>query len=496
MADLNSGAERGQVRQAMITGVRWLATVRLIAQVSSWIITFIVVRLLTPTDYGLQAMVTVIFTLLLLLSQSGFDRAIARVKDFGDLELRQMLGLSLLLNTLLMLIVWSMAPGIATYYSEPQVTPLLRVLSVAFVLHVLSRIPLGLVYRRLDYRRHAISGLIGTVSTSISTLILALMGFGVWALILGQVISPLASALYLQLTTRWLVMPQLRFDRVWQIARYAWTMSLSFFVWTVAMRLDVFIGGRALPAAELGFYAVAIHLCGLPLAKILPLANEVLYPAYAKLQSDADAVSGYFRKSLSSLSLLLFPAFLGLAAIAEWAVPIILGANWRGVEHIILIVALAMPFRVVTSMCNPMLHASGQAGVTLHTGVFSALFIGFAVYIGAQWGTPGLAVATLVAAPVVMVVVVWQTQQVSGMSMIALAKTVGPPLAISAVMAIIVHQLGRAISGTLPDWLLVTIQVATGIIIYVILSALITRKAFLATVGIFHTVLKSRKTTG
>ncbi|MDH3588820.1 MAG: oligosaccharide flippase family protein [Gammaproteobacteria bacterium] len=473
----------------MISGVRWLAAARMIAQASNWIITFIVIRLLTPTDYGLQAMVAVIYTLVMLLSQSGYDRAIARHDEFGTIELRQIFGFSLALNTAVMVLIWIGAPLVADYYHEPAVIPLLNVLAVGLVLNVFKTIPIGLVWRKLDYRSHAIAGLVGTVSAGISTLALAILGFGVWALIAGMLVSPVLSAIYLQIATGWMVMPSLSPSRVGSLIKYAFTMSLGFFVWMVATRLDIFIGATQLSAAQIGLYAVAIQLCALPLAKIVPLANEILYPAYARLQDDSVAVTAYFQKSVASLCLILFPGFLGLAAVSEWVVPVILGSQWAGAERVMAIVALAMPFRVVTSMCNPMLQATGNARIMLWTGAFAGVFIAVLILFGLRWGVIGLAAATLAAEPVVMSVVVWQTRDNSGLSLRTLATTIGPSLAISVVMAIIVYQLGRKMSDLMPDVAVLGIQVVAGIIIYFVLAAVFSRQTFFSTLSIIRASL-------
>lgn len=476
----------------MITGVRWLAMARLLAQTSSWVITFIVIRLLSPTDYGLQAMVSVVYTLLLLITSSGFDRAIARQKTFGDAELRQMLGFSLLLNTLLLAAVWAAAPLVATYYQEPAVIPVLRALSFGFLLNVFSKIPIGLAWRNLDYRTHALAKLSGTITASLATLLLALLGAGVWALIIGMLVGPAISALYLQFRTRWLVLPDFTFNRAASAIRYAWTISLGFFVWMLSSRLDILLGGRQLDAAELGLYAVALQLCTLPMRKVVPLAHEVLYPAYARLQNDSAAVSGYFHKSLASLSLLLFPGFFGLAAVSAWAVPVLFGERWLGAEHIIAIVALAMPFRVVTAMCNPMLQATGNAGVSLSTGIFASAFTAIALLVGLQWGVTGLAAATLAAAPVVMSVVVWQTRQSSGLSFRTLGAGIAPPLVLSALMAIIIYRVGIALTSELSLALVLILQIIAGIIIYFALAYVFSRNNLVSTVSIIRTSLNRR----
>lgn len=485
-------SKRRQIRHAMITGVRWLATARLIAQASSWVITLVVIRLLTPADYGLQAMVAVIYSLILLISQTGFDRAIARCVDFGTNELRQILGFNLALSVLIMIVVWLAAPHVAAYYDEDAVVPLLRTLSVGFVISVFKIIPVGLVWRNLDYRNHALAGLIGTVSGSLTTLLLALMDYGVWALINGMLMSVSASAIYLQIRTRWLVWPTLAIARIRSLIKDAWTIGFGFFVWQLAFMLDILIGGRQLTAETLGFYAVALNLCSLPLAKVVPLANQVLYPAYAKLQKDHAAVSVYFEKSLASLSFVLFPAFLGLAAISEWLVPVVFGARWIGIEKVMMIVAFAMPFRVVMSMCNPMLNATGNAMTSLLTGVFAVIVIAIAVLVGVGWGVIGLATAVLIVTPIVMSVVIWRTRASSGVSFRSLTSKIGPILVISAVMAAVVYWVGASTTHLLPNAGVIGLQVVCGVLIYAMLAAVFARSLLLSTASIIRTSLEKR----
>ncbi|NNF66978.1 MAG: lipopolysaccharide biosynthesis protein [Gammaproteobacteria bacterium] len=484
--------ERKSVRQAVITGLRWLTTARFVAQVSSWAVTLIVIRLLTPADYGLHAMVAVLYSLLIRISQSGVDRAISRHPDFKDSNLSQLLGFYLLLNFALFVAVWFVAPLVAAYYQEPRVVLLLRVLAFGFVITLFKLIPVGLVWRELDYRTHAIASLIGTVSGSLVTLGIAIAGYGVWALIIGNLVVPGSAAIYLQLKKRWLVLPRFSFGESFSIVKYAWTIGAGFFVWQFAWGLDVLLGGKQIAAAELGFYVVAIHLCAMPLDKVVPLANEILYPAYSRLQSDPAAINQYFQKSLVSICFVLFPAFLGLAAISEWLVPVVFGANWIGIERIMLIVALAMPFRVLLSMCNPVLNATGSAHLSLWSGVFAVIFIAAAVSVGIHWGAIGLAYAALVSAPVVMTVVLLQMTRVAKISFSDLAGTAGSLLCVSVVMAVVVYLTGRYFDGSLANSAIIAIQVLCGALIYFMLTALFARRHLLLTVGIMRSSLFSR----
>ncbi len=481
--------ERRQVRQAMITGIRWLATARLIAQLSNWVITLIVIRLLTPVDYGLQAMVAAIYTLLLLVTQSGFDRAIARAREFGGDSVREIFGFILVTNVLVMLAIWGLAPLAGTYYDEPRVVPVLRVLAAGFVINVFQIMPRALVWRDLDYRSHAIAGLTGTLTGSAVILTMALLGFGVWALIGGMLAVPAAAAIYFQLRTGWLVVPRLAIGRIRPVIRDAYTIGAGFFVWMLAWRLDILIGGQQLNAAELGLYAVAIRLCAIPLSRIVPLANELLYPAYARLQDDDSKMKVYFHKALASLCLLLFPAFFGLAAMSQWLVPLVFGPGWQGAERVMAIVALAMPFRVVLTLCNPLLQATGKARTAFRTGMFAIVFIALCVTVGLHWGATGLALAALAATPVLMVVVAWFTREASGLSLWRLMGSIGPPLAISAVMAIIVYFAGIRLAAELPDGGVIALQLLLGIIVYLALALLFCRDITTSTIDILRTSL-------
>ena len=177
------------VGQKALDALRWSAAARLAGQALSWMITIVVIRLLSPADYGLLAMAVVLPTTLYLINDLGLDVVLVQNQTPDTAFLRQVFGVVIAINLVCALILLLGAPLVAGFFNEPRVTPILRVLSLLFVLCVFETLPRARLEQRLDFRRQSMITVLATFLSGLLTLALAWMGAGVWALVWGRLCS-------------------------------------------------------------------------------------------------------------------------------------------------------------------------------------------------------------------------------------------------------------------------------------------------------------------
>ena len=220
---------RRQVRSAVI----WRSGTQIGGQLVAWLSTFLVIRILSPSDYGLFAMTQVILTLLNMLNGYGLASALIQRADAGERATRQLFGMLILLNLGLGAIQFAAAPLAAAYYRQPQVDDLLRVQAVLYVFTPFIALPYALLARAMDFRRQAWVNLASSFAGAVTALIAALAGHGVWTLVLAPIALFATRALGMMIAARAWIWPSFDFRGAGAMARYGGTMAASQLFWFI-----------------------------------------------------------------------------------------------------------------------------------------------------------------------------------------------------------------------------------------------------------------------
>lgn len=449
----------------VLSGARWSVTLRLIGQTISWLSAIVVVRFISPEDYGLNAMLEAPLELLMLLSTLGLDLALVRAKIVRQDELRSVFGWLLVINGVLFLAYFFGASLIAAYFNEPRLELLARVLAFIFLLTPFRVVPNALLDRELKFKLRAFAELIANVTAAIATLVLAFLGAGVWALVGGVLINRILLTIILMILQPWIIAPSLSFSAV----RGMMTLGGIMFLWIslvlLADKLAVLIAGPILGAEMLGVFEVAFQFALLPLAKAMPVINPIMFPAFSKFQDQRDVATHYLEKSIGIVSLGLFPVMLGTAAVAQEFVATILGERWLAVAAPLALLSIAMPFRMTTSFLRPVLNSMGRPDLSLKSTIVALIVLLPLILIGAHQGVIGLVAAIAITELIVAFFTISLSKAVLDTSFAKIGRSLRPAIISSSVMALcvlsikIAFEIQSGLGGLL-------FEIGAGVIIY------------------------------
>ena len=264
-------------RQA-ISGLKWTAASKFVSQAIAWVVTLVVVRLLSPADYGLMAMAMVVMAVSSEIAELGLGASIVRARTLSQDELAQIGGLVIMLNVGIGILVAACAPLVALVFHESRLTLLTQVLSLQFFISAASAIPQALMSRGLEFRQKAWIELASGLTASLVTLTLALSQRGVWALVLGSLAGgAMRSVLLLVLGQK--VRPSFRLRGIRVHLRYGGTLTVASIGTNLILQSDMMIASRYLSASAVGAYAVAVHVATLPMQKLMSVVNQVAFLA-------------------------------------------------------------------------------------------------------------------------------------------------------------------------------------------------------------------------
>lgn len=466
--DAAAGAETGvsgdfgrRIRRAVI----WRSGSQIAGQVIAWASTFLVIRILTPEDYGLFALTQVMLMLFTLLSGHGLASAAIQRADIDARAMRQIFGLLLILNSALALAQVACAPLAAAYYREPMVANLLRVQALIYLTNPFSALAYAKLARTLEFHRQAQVNLASALIGAAVALGGALAGWGVWALVWAPIAMFASRALGLTVAARTWMWPSFDFRGSGAIARYGGLVAVGQFLGFVQSQADILVAGRWFDAHMVGIYTTALLLTQIFNNKVVPPLNEVAFAAYSRMQHDRAALADGFTRSVRAIMVAAMPFFLGLAAVAEPLVLTLLGEKWQGIVPLLLPLALAMPFWTLFTLLQPATDALGRPGIATANAAAGALLMPVAFLIGAQGGIAGIAWAWLGAYPLLLILSAARSLPVIGIGAGAFVRAVAPPILAAAGMAIAVTLIDRALP-VLPQPARLAALVASGGLIY------------------------------
>ena len=436
-AEIDRAGFAQRVRSALI----WRSGSQICAQIITWASTFVVINLLKPADYGLFALTQVILAFLSFLNGYGFANALVQSESVEPHRLRQAFGLLLLLNAALAAAQFFGAPLAAAYYGEPMVADLLRVQALIYLATPFITLPEVMLSRRLDFRRQAAVNMIAAVIGAATALGGALAGWGVWTLVYAPIAIFWTRAIGLTIVARLLVWPSFDFRGCGNLLAFGGAVLASQLFWLVQTQADVLIGGRLFPLGELGLYTTALFLTQLIASKFVPPLNEVAFPAYARIQSDANAVRWNFLKAMRLILLVTAPLYLGLAVTAEPLVAALLAPKWQGMVPYVQLLAFAMPFITMQILFSPVTNALGRPRIAVWSALCGAIIFPAAFVIGSGHGVIGLAWAWLGAAPLLLLATALISRPVTGVGLTDIARAALPGLSCALLMAALVAAL-------------------------------------------------------
>ena len=452
---------RSQVRSAVI----WRSGTQVFSQLVAWASTFMVIRILSPTNYGLFAMTSVVLVLFGLLNGYGFANAVIAQRDGGKEQLRQLFGLLIVVNLGLTVLQILLAPLVAAYYRQPIIADMLRVQALIYLTNPFQALGYAVLSRAMDFRRQAQVNVVSALLSAATALGCALAGFGVWTLVAAPFVMFASRALGTITVARAWMWPSFDFRGARALAGYGGTIMAGQIFWFMQTQSDIIVAGRTFAPHELGFYTTALFLSQIFVTKVVPPLNEVAFSAYAQIQDDLSAVAAGFLKSVRVIMTIALPFCLGLAAVAFPAVKVMLGDKWMASAPVVQLLCIAMPFMTLHVLFGPAANACGHPRVTTRSAVLGAVLMPLCYIVGVHWGAPGIAASWIVAYPLLTAISAWWIMPLIGVKAADLRDALLPPVMGALAMALGVMLLDRVLPA-LPALLRLSLLVGTGGAIY------------------------------
>lgn len=458
----------------VITGATWITVEQVIVQIVSLIVFAVLAHYLDPHEFGLASIAFVLVLSVKIIVLDPIPLIIARKERATALEYSTAFWITLGIAAGSFAVIQLISSAVDQLFGTPGLGPALRVMSIMLLANGVGRTQEIWLQRYFQYRTLALRSGIGALAGGASGIALAMLGFGVWALVLQQVITTLVAVALLWTTCPW--RPTVDFSRqtAGEILGFLSSMLGSSLASAFNQNADTVLIGLFFGPASVGVYNVAKRLrLALQLVATTPV-NGIAMPALAEAQSDP----ARFNQALLTIVAVMFtvcgPVFLGAAAISADTISLLFGPQWAAAAPIFNWLAFAALLGMIVDNNNNVFLIRGYPSWIFGIAILNivlTLIIFFAMQTasGAWIATP-FVLPYIIAVPVSVTLVL----RLSGLLASQWLRAALPPFASASAMFSVLHL----IEPNLLDWptaLRIATMVVTGALIYLAALAVIAR---------------------
>ena len=458
-------------KSSIISSLLWKFLERIGTQGVQFIVAIALARLLTPSDFGLIALVTAFITLANVFVQSGLNTALIQKKEADNLDFSTVFYSSLTIALFLYGILFLSAPLLAHFFNDQtKLIPVIRVLGVMLLLGALNSVQEAYVARNMMFKKLFYRSIGAIIPSGIFGITLALFDFGIWALVGQQLMNSCLVCIIMWFTVKW--RPQLifSFTRFKKLFSFGWKLLCSALLDTGYYNIRDLLIGKMFTAADLGFYNRGDHFPKLIITNINASIQSVLLPSLSSIQDDRTRLKSLARRSIKTSSFVILPMMAGLAAIASPLTQLILGDKWLPAVPFIQICCFSYAFWPIHTTNLSAINAIGRSDVFLKLEIIKKAYA-LAILALIIWLYPspiGIAMSAFITAPLGSFVNAWPNKKLLGYGFAEQMKDFMPSFLLSIFMGAFVYFIAGVLKEqqAIPLVFQLIILTGTGCVFY------------------------------
>lgn len=374
----------------------WSAVDKFAVQAGHFIIGIVLARLLMPEDFGLIGMLSIFIAISQVFINSGMGSGLIQRQNRTNEDFSTVFVFNFAVSTFFYLVLFFSAPFIASFYAQPLLTPLTRILGVNLIINSLAIVQRSKLTIAINFKAFAKVNVIGVVIGGASGILAATNGLGVWALVIQTLIGSSANVASLWYFSRW--KPSLKFNTESFKALFGYGSKLlisGLYGQTLQNIYNITIG-KAYPAAELGYYTRAKGFAEISAGTVTSILQQVSFPILASVQHDKIRMVSIYSRMIKMAAFLIFPVMTLIALLAEPIVLLLLTDKWAAVIPLLQWMVFARIFYPISVINMNILNAVGRSDLFLKVDLSKFPLIALALIITIPLGVKAMIIGHVV----------------------------------------------------------------------------------------------------
>lgn len=461
----------------LISNLSWKFAERITAQLVTLVVSIVLARILEPSHYGIISIVTIFITLANVFVSDGFGSALIQKKDADVLDFSTVFFFNIGFSVLLYGILFICAPLIADFYGDGYevLTPVFRVLGLRIILTGINSVQQAYVSRMMIFKKFFWSTLFGTGVSAIVGIAMAKMGFGVWALVAQYLTNTTIDTLVLAVTVRMKIVPKFSWKRLKELLGFGFKILGAKLLITGFQELRALIIGKVYSSSDLAYYDKGKQFPNLIVTNVDTSIGAVLFPKMSQEQDDINRVKNTVRNSISFSAFIMCPLMLGLAAVSENFVKLILTDKWLPCVPLLQLFCIVYLFQPIHTANMQAIKALGRSDIYLKLEIVKKTLELIALILTMMISVNAIVVGMAVLTTCFTLVNSYPNKKLLGYSFKEQMQDILPSIGMAAVMYVIVVLAGKI---HLPLVISLFIQIIVGGVIYLALCIISRNKQY------------------
>lgn len=457
------------LKDKTVKGTIWSGIDNVVQYGVSFIVSIVLARLLTPEDYGLIGIIAIFTAVCTALINAGFTTALIRKNDCTEDDFNTAFIINMILSVVLYVIIFLFSPLIAKFFGRYELVSLTRVSSLGMIIGALALVQQTRLTKRIDFKTQTKITLIASLVSGVIGIIMALTGFGVWALV-AQGLSLLAlRTILLWIYNKWLPSLSFSFVSFKILFTFGWKIMVSNLLDTVWKELNQVVVGKFYSPSSLGQYSRADQFSKLFSNNLTNVIQRVSFPVLSNIQDEKERMVAAYRRLIKISTFITAVGMFFLGAISEPLLYCLIGEKWHEAATYLPLICIAGSTYPLQSLNLNMLEVQGRSDLFLGLEIVKKFIALLPLLVGAFVSIKAMLYVNLLTTFVAFILNSHYSGKLVGYSTWMQMKDIAPTYVLSILIALSIYFLKYL---PVSYWVILPIQIIVGGVISLILFSI------------------------
>ncbi len=447
-----------------IRATAWQLTNSITSNAIQLVMTIILARYIMPEQYGIIAIALIIVSIAQTVANSGMGMALIRKADRTETDCSTVFYYNLTVSIILYLCICSIVPIVADFYNISEYTSAFMVLLTVIPVNSLGEIPKTLYSASLDFKTLSILNISSTVIAGAIGIVLAVAGYGIWALVIQYLLYTACSVIILWVTSNWHPTFVFSFNSLRNLYSFGSKLMLSKLLDSIFRQLYSAVIGKLYAASTLGLYNRAETFANMTSQSPSDTLSAITYPALCKIKDDELRLKENYRRILRLSAFVIFPVCLGLGAIAQPLINTLFPFEWSGMIPLLQILVFAVMWYPVHAINLSLLQVKGRSDLVLRVEIIKKTIVIITLVATAPFGIIVMCLGRVATSVIALFINTYYTARILNFSFIEQFKDIASSLLLSAIMYMASIFIVNILDN---DFQQLVVAIITGTIIYI-----------------------------
>ena len=476
------------LKNKTVKGMGWSALENVTRLGVTFVVSIVLARLLSPEEYGLIGILTIFIAIFNAIVDSGFTNALIRKQDATDTDYSTVFYTNLVLSVVLAAVLFFCAKPISVFFERPELVSLTQVMSSVVIINALSIVQRVRTTKAIDFKTQTKITFISSIGSGVIGIVMAYMGYGVWALVGQQISNQLLTTLLFWFYNKWrpkLIFSWVSFKEMWAFGSKLLASSLIDTTWKEVYQVVI---GKCYSPVTLGLYTRAKQFADLCSSNLTSVVQRVSYPVLSSIQDDRARLKGAYQRVIKTTMLPTFVLMLGMAACAEPMIYVLIGEQWLECVPMLQIVCTYGMLYPLHALNLNMLQVQGRSDLFLKLEIIKKIVgVGpllLGIFVNIYWMLTGTLISSLIG----YYLNAYYSGPFLNYSIKEQVKDILPSFGVAVAMAVPVYAMSFI---PLNPFILLPLQIVVGAVITLVICEATKLPEYMELKGIVNSLIKN-----